>query len=460
MSTKRPLPEEQEGPKRPRRITKDLAIVIKNVFSYFEASVPKEEKTSVRTLVSQTSDATGLSESSVWSARREDVESFPGAQEVETRERPSVVPDDVCMVIRDVVYTRYLREQNVTLDLILADLRAMDNQGGFVWGRTTLWKTLYRIGFECSEGDSYYSQIREKSSIVRQRLRYIRDAQKMRADGYTFWYQDETWLNKNMVPIKQWRDGLGAKGRNAPAGKGQRFIVSHIGSRAVGLLPGALYCVAVNYNKESDDYHNSMNADVFQQWMDEEVFPRISHVPGRHVVVLDHATYHCTPSDETRPVWKTMRKQEIVDWLLEFGVPAAELPPHTPMVVPELKDLCSKVAPPVEPKIVAMGRDWGIEVLFSPVAHPELNPIEEVWALCKSTVRTRNGVKELQDNPGFNMPALKKHLEHAIGKVTRRKWSKIEDMCIKRECDYLAMADMDGVVADSSDESEDDVFDM
>eukprot|EP00047_Mylnosiga_fluctuans_P016028 m.51206 g.51206 ORF g.51206 m.51206 type:complete len:55 (+) comp6288_c0_seq1:491-655(+) len=49
-------------------------------------------------------------------------------------------------------------------------------------------------------------------------------------------------------------------GRNAPSGKGARYTVSHIGSRACGLLPDALYCVAVNYNKESEDYHNSMTS--------------------------------------------------------------------------------------------------------------------------------------------------------------------------------------------------------
>ncbi len=51
-----------------------------------------------------------------------------------------------------------------------------------------------------------------------------------------------------MVPKKQWLDEDDRGGRDAPAGKGSRFIISHIGSRECGLLPDALYCVAVNYN--------------------------------------------------------------------------------------------------------------------------------------------------------------------------------------------------------------------
>ena len=71
-----------------------------------------------------------------------------------------------------------------------------------------------------------------------------------------------------MVPEKlKWLDEEGKGGRDAPSGKGSRFIVSHVGSRACALLPGALYCVAVNYNKESEDYHNSMNGEVFMEWL-------------------------------------------------------------------------------------------------------------------------------------------------------------------------------------------------
>ena len=127
------------------------------------------------------------------------------------------------------------------------------------------------------------------------------------------------------------------------------FIVAHVGSRDCSLLPGALYCVAVNYNKESEDYHNSMNSQVYLHWLRETMFPGIRHpypAPSRVALVLDHATYHRTLTEDTSRSWKKLRKADLIAFLLDRGVPAEELPPNVTQTIPELHELAELVVGP------------------------------------------------------------------------------------------------------------------
>eukprot|EP00047_Mylnosiga_fluctuans_P016030 m.51200 g.51200 ORF g.51200 m.51200 type:complete len:117 (+) comp6288_c0_seq1:1013-1363(+) len=101
-----------------------------------------------------------------------------------------------------------------------------------------------------------------------------------------------------------------------------------------------------------------------------------------------------------------------------------------------------------------MGHEFGIPVIFSPVAHPELNPIEEIWAYVKNIVLSRNGLADYQDEAGFNMRDVKKHVLHAMSQITAALWGHVEDDVIKREQAYLDLADQDTDRADSDGEQE------
>ena len=63
---------------------------------------------------------------------------------------------------------------------------------------------------------------------------------------YNIYYQDETWMNKNMAPNKIWKYGEdGAVHYKVPSGKGERSIISHVGSATTGLLLDACFLCAV-----------------------------------------------------------------------------------------------------------------------------------------------------------------------------------------------------------------------
>ena len=82
------------------------------------------------------------------------------------------------------LYAGHLR---VTLDALM---EAMETQWigppfyPWIWGRTTLWRVLQRMGYTCSPGANHYHLLREKASIVVQRTRYIREVQALRAAGH------------------------------------------------------------------------------------------------------------------------------------------------------------------------------------------------------------------------------------------------------------------------------------
>lgn len=443
--------------KRPRRITREVAAVAHLVHQFFQADKCQDIDISVCNVLGRAAAATGLSQSSLKKIAREGIDSFTSAADPESRERESLVPASWRATIRKCVSDKYLARQKVTLDTLLATLRAdpVDlHDTLFVWTRVTLWRTLQSMGFCCKAGSSHYMRLHEKSSVVGQRLKYIREIQELRDQGYDIFYQDETWFNKNMVPEKQWLDVDGKGGRHAPSGKGSRFIVSHVGSRLTGLLPGCDLCIAVDYNKESDDYHQSMNWEMFKQWICDSVLPTLSRDHPHSVLVLDQATYHRVLSDDTKPVWKKMNKADIIAFLQARGVPADELPPLTKMTVVELRELAATVVGEGKYEIVRLAAEQGIKVVFLPVAHPELNPIETVWGMVKNIVRSRNGV---EGDTAFTMANLRSHINFALSQAGPGLWKRAEDACIAQEMKYLELADRDDEGSADEDDDEEDV---
>ena len=103
-----------------------------------------------------------------------------------------------------------------------------------------------------------------------------------------------------------------------------------------------------------------------------------------------------------------------------------------------------------------MGADFEITVVILPVAHPELNPIEKIWAVTKNIVASRNGVLDHQEEDGFTMAALKGHVEFAMGAMTASMWESFETACIAVEDKYIELADVEEAIHDEEDEEGDD----
>ena len=69
-----------------------------------------------------------------------------------------------------------------------------------------------------------------------------------------------------------------------------------------------------------------------------------------------------------------MKIKPVVDWIKK----------HV-----ELAVICKENAPKPKFVISEVAKKHGVKILFLPVAHPELNPIELVWARLKDFIRKK-----------------------------------------------------------------------
>ena len=168
-----------------------------------------------------------------------------------------------------------------------------------------------------------------------------------------------------------------------PTGAGKRLILIDVGSKDGFLGPGKQFIG----KKGTADYHSEMNGEHFQEWIKEVV----SALPNKSVLVLDQASYHRNITPETRNPTLSYRKQDLINWLQEHNIPVpAEVNSFSVMKVAELQELAKKnrVKPQFEVERIiaeenASDPARNIKLLWLPVAHCELNPIELMWAAIK-----------------------------------------------------------------------------
>jgi transposase len=244
---------------------------------------------------------------------------------------------------------------------------------------------------------SYYENLKEDVTVAAQRIKYIKMVKQYRSEGYHIFYQDETWVNKNMAPVKCWIDENRRRGRKVPQGKGERSIICHIGSEE-GFILGAKLVFRGSKSLKEMDYHTEMNAKVFFHWMETKVFQT---VPERSVVVVDRATYHTTLTEESKPAKSTFKKLEFAEWLVSKNVDATKsVNDYMKLTRVELAELCKLHKPKPVYSLVKLEEKYGVKVLFLPVGHPELNPIELVWSRLKQYISTKNekfSLKEVEE---------------------------------------------------------------
>ena len=229
---------------------------------------------------------------------------------------------------------------------------------------------------------------------------YLDWISKYRAMGYRIYFQDETWVFKNMACSKAWKDiqsgctnGLYA----VPSGRGERSIVCHVESAETGLLDNCLLMFRGSKSNKSSDYHSEMNWDVFSHWCDSKVFPGMKCVGYKSCLVLDRATYHTVLDEEDRRPVTSWSKTKLCNAIERWGGcdDGWPLTWKKKKTLQELLDYARKIYPSPKYKIQKIADkyeegDFKIVVLFLPVAHPELNPIEMVWGQIKRKVASKN----------------------------------------------------------------------
>jgi transposase len=223
----------------------------------------------------------------------------------------------------------------------------------------------------------------------------------------------------NMVPSHCWTDGTANFEPDVPPGKGARWILIGAGTK-----DGWIHQSFVMWkgNVASEDYHSEMNAEIFEDWVKKRLLP---FVPANAVLVFDRATYHTMLTADTCPATSSMSRAELAAWLVahkctEHGeeLTLDDLLHCSRQEVDingrvyeregwskgELLRVAQENKPSPKFRVVEWVEEYNkkkkssIKVLFLPVAHPILNPIDLCWGHLKSTVRKQNiGSYEMEE---------------------------------------------------------------
>ena len=131
-------------------------------------------------------------------------------------------------------------------------------------------------GFIYGDKISHYEYTKNWADVIIMRNNYLDWISQYREEGYRIYYQEETWVFRNMTRNKIWRDivpGVINEGYTVPAGRGERSIVCHVGCSDTSLLDNCLLLFQGSKSNKSSDYHTEINLSVFSDWCQSKVFP-------------------------------------------------------------------------------------------------------------------------------------------------------------------------------------------
>ena len=182
----------------------------------------------------------------------------------------------------------------------------------------------------------------------------------------------ESYINAHHVFEKEWQSTDDSIKRKVPTGKGKRLIIGHCGSREKGLIKDGQLIFKSKSNDEYGDYHKDMDNIEFNKWIKEKVVPSFTK---KACLIMDNASYHNIFDDEDKI---PNRKNEIREWLTKSGVEFS-----SSMLRPELLKLAKAHKKTKRFHIDKYLDSMDHVCLRLPPYHPQLNPIELVWAEIK-----------------------------------------------------------------------------
>ena len=345
-------------------------------------------------------------------------------------------------VIRNACLKMFKENKTVTYGSMINFLR--ENHDLQV-SKYCLWKALHSLGFRYGKVGKNNMGHFERTDIVKKRMEYLRKIQEFHLQDKPIVYLDETWIDSNTYPSKQWL-AEGIARRDLPTGRGQRFVILNCGSKD-GFVKN---CSLVFESKANDgrDYHSEMNSNIFKRWTEEQLIPNLQ---PQSVIVMDNASYHSTQVEGTKAPISSTLKADMMQWLSDRGM---EVKPKMTKkqlyeMIQKKKENWSKTY-----EVDTILQNHGHQVVRLPPYHCDLNPIELIWADVKRYVATNNSTFKKKDT---------KHLiEEAFESIDAKKWENCCNHVKKIESEYRARDNIQPTrvnpiiinLDDSSDESE------
>lgn len=214
----------RNGPgRRDRKVSRTQAAIILRVRNYFEEEKRVGKAINVNKLLERTAEATGFSRSVVGQIETyEDVENWKYDEgDVILFKREQIVPENFASLVRYAIREVVLeKKRNLTIDDVLEKLKSItaeevDHLNLFPgeeipdrteiiwkWSRSTLYRFMIKLGFMHDDRVTHYEYTKSRKDIASMRDDYLEWITKYRKEGYSIYYQDETWVFKNMAPKK------------------------------------------------------------------------------------------------------------------------------------------------------------------------------------------------------------------------------------------------------------------
>ncbi|KAM7293679.1 uncharacterized protein ISCGN_023277 [Ixodes scapularis] len=299
---------------------------------------------------------------------------------------------------------RYSVRTDVTLDTSAVLAISKPEKHTPPLGRLKAAKSIMEPGKICSSSEASTECKERTISKVMKFRPLFRDRSKI-------FYLDGTWVTAGHTVSRVWVDTTVAASHDAfmrglstglkqPSGKGQRLIVTHIGSDE-GFVDD---CLDVFCGQKTGDYHEEMDGARFEKWLDGVLYK----LPTGSVIVMDNASYHSRRLEAVPTT--SSRRDDIRQWLT-----SKKISWDPKMVKKQLLDIVALVKPQhLKYRVDTAAETAGCTVVRLPPYHCEFNPIELIWAQIKNGVAARNTTFKIVD--------VGRLLNEEVDKVTTDNW--------------------------------------
>ncbi|OQR83702.1 hypothetical protein ACHHYP_14392, partial [Achlya hypogyna] len=186
-------------------------------------------------------------------------------------------------------------------------------------------------------------------------------------------------------------------------------------------------------------YHGNFNAVQFEDWL-RKLCTTLARTHGPCIIHLDGAKYHKRQLNP-QPTTKWL-KADIQTWLMQRRIRFTST-----AVKAVLLEITKAHREPAHYACVQIAAEYDHRVLYTPPYHPELQPIEIIWAVAKNRIAV--DLAETMDELGQKIAA-------SFSRVTSNTWVKALRKAQGCEDFYMAMADGEALAEDDAVEGDQD----
>jgi transposase len=421
--------------KRGRPLTYEEKWIVHHVFETFEKEKQEGAIIEIQDPYHLTSKYTGVARSIVATIAKSmrQTGNVPLSTPPGNRQQPTAIALSTEGRIREFVFEKHRQGTICNAKHVNALLK---DEFGLDVHERTVQRHLSRMGFCWLRTKNRPRSLREKAEVRQQRHDYLYELRKNRQlppdERYHVVYVDESFLHHHHGGQYSWFSEHDFVERMS--GKGRRWCFIHA-MQENALIEGAF--LAFEAKKGRGDYHGQFDWAMFQHWFKEQLLLK---VPPRSLIVLDRCPFHMVSRDAIVP--SQMKKAALQKWLADREIKWEEnwLRARLMKEVDSHRDK--------KPMVEIFAEEKGHKLLFLPVHHPELNPIELVWAQVKHYCGT-----VFSNSTSFK--EQRQHLEESFSKdITPEYCTKVYEHVQRMEEKYWN-ADL---ILDDEIEIEDDEF--